>query len=349
MSGLATVAALLLALVVSWAGHSSSVPPIRRLRLSLIFVAASTLASGISLAVVAITRFADVPAPLLGPIVGIGGIAAAVVMPLTARPRLSWARRATFALLVSILIAVPVAVALFASDGLLQIAFRTLDLAGALPALHVAALAGGIALWAQRREPREPPGAVGRRTWRTVTLVALVGWTLWIGWLVGMELAIDDVTARIVVGAIVTPVLSAATWLVVQRLRHDETTREGAIAGLVTGLAAITSACGYVDVVGAAVIGVAAGALGSIAAHSLVTPSAPLARLLPIALTIGSGTGIVALGIFSTRIGLAYTGQPELLFGQVASLLAVAAYAGIISLVLWRLLLRLRVRPASAS
>lgn len=346
MSGLATVAALLLALTISWAGYSSSEPRTRRVRGSLILVSASALGSGISLAVVAIVGIVDVPAPLVGPIVGIGAIAAAVVMPPTARPGPTWTRRAIFAVLVSTLIATPVAVALFAPDGLLQIAFQTLDLAGALPALHVAALAGGIVLWTQRRQPREP---TGRRTWRSVTFVALVGWTLWIGWLVGMELAIDDVTPRIVVGAIVTPVLSASTWLLVQRLRHDETTREGAIAGLVAGLAAITSACGYVDLVGAAVIGVVSGALGSVVAHSLMTRAAPVARLLPIALAIGSGTGIVALGIFSTRIGLAYTGQPELLFGQVASLLAVAAYSGVISLVLWRLVLQLRVRPTSAS
>src|SRR3954469_6602746 len=49
-------------------------------------------------------------------------------------------------------------------------------------------------------------------------------------------------------------------WLVVERYMHGKATSLGAASGIVAGLVAITPSCGAVDVVGAIVIGVVAGA-----------------------------------------------------------------------------------------
>ncbi|MGH3413387.1 MAG: ammonium transporter [Marmoricola sp.] len=49
-------------------------------------------------------------------------------------------------------------------------------------------------------------------------------------------------------------------WLLVERLRHGRATSLGAASGIVAGLVAITPACGAVDVTGALVVGMVAGA-----------------------------------------------------------------------------------------
>lgn len=297
---------------------------------------------------------------LLCDTLGISAIALALAVPLSAATafaavlvtlplrRVGCSRQSTFVFsgLVGLLIVIPVTIAIFSDTGVLFRSFATLDLAGGLPILQTAGVAASVVLVSERRAlPHRLPQ---RASWQMIVAV-LVTWALWLGWLVGMELAFDDVTPRILVNALVAPTVSAAAWLLVQRLRHDATTLEAGVAGLVAGLAAITAACGYVDVVGAAVIGAVAGALGSVIAHSLVHRAAATAWLIPVALSIGSGTGIVALGIFSTRVGLAYTGQPELLFSQVASGTVVAVYTMAVSSVLWRIVRYLTAHTAPST
>lgn len=300
---------------------------------------------------IVLLQIADVPVPLLGPIVALGGLTSSFISPSLRCVELSPAWTAVLTASVSLCATTPIAVALFAPDGFLQLSFGTLDLAGALPALQTAAVASfvGLAVFRRGRQHRGAQARERPRSWRTLASVVLIGWALWIAWLVGMELAIDEVTPRILFGGIVAPLLSVGAWLLVQRLCHDQTTREGAVAGLVTGLAAITAACGYVDAVGAAVIGIVSGSLASLVAHSLLHRAASIAWLFPVALSIGSGTGVVALGIFSARVGLAYTGQPELLFNQVASLAVVAGYAAAVSTALWILWRWLSLRRVAAT
>ena len=261
----------------------------------------------------------------------------------------------TFAAAASILIVAPVHWAIFSVAGPLQATFRTLDLAGAVAALFAPSVAAltvlSIEHFARSRMPGVLAGVVPARRSRprstfVFALVAPVSWVVWIGWMLGMELALNDVSGRIAVNGIVAPLASVAAWLLVERIRHAATTRTAAVMGMIAGLAAITPACGYVDTVGAVTIGVLAGAVGSLVAHALASQHAGAAWLIPTSLCLGASVGVVSIGIFSTRVGIAYTGQPELLFSQVLSLATTAGYTIVVAAVLWLMVRRLSRKPA---
>ena len=260
-----------------------------------------------------------------------------------------------FASAASVLIVAPVHWSVFSVAGPLQATFRTLDLAGAVAALFAPSVAALTVLSIEHFARSRTPGVLAgvaplhRSRPRSTFLFALfasASWVVWIGWMLGMELALNDVSARILVNGIVAPIASVAAWLLVQRMRHAATTRTAAITGMIAGLAAITPACGYVDTVGAVTIGVMAGAVGSLVAHALASHHAGAAWVIPMSLCLGASVGVVSIGIFSTRVGIAYTGQPELLFSQVLSLATTAGYTIVVAAVLWLLVRRLSRKSA---
>ena len=61
--------------------------------------------------------------------------------------------------------------------------------------------------------------------------------------------------------SIVATAAAMLGWLVVERIRDGHATTLGAASGLVAGLVAITPACGFVNGLGAILLGVVAGAI----------------------------------------------------------------------------------------
>lgn len=227
----------------------------------------------------------------------------------------------------------PVAVALFSlGSGVLGATLGTLDLAGALPVLVAAGSAGIAVLLVERRRPVLTGSAAGGRA---LFAVFASTWVLWIVWLVGLELALDEITARIVLNAVLTPVVSAIAWLIVQRVRHAETSIVATVGGLFCGLVAITAGCAYLDPVGAVLTGLIAGASCSLIGYGRVARSGQPAWLLVTVLVVGGAIGVILLGAFATRAGLMFTGQPEVLISQVMSAAGVAAYSFAVSIALW--------------
>lgn len=228
----------------------------------------------------------------------------------------------------------PVAIALFSStEGFLGATLATLDLAGALPVL-VASGAGGAAILLLER--RNSP-TLGRGPSRAMAVLGtfVAVWPLWLLWLVGLELALDEVTGRIILNGVIAPVASAIAWLVVQRVRHARTTPAAAVGGLLCGLIAITPGCGHLDAVGALLTGAIAGALCSLVGYAVAARTGQAVWLLVTMLVLAAGTGIVLLGAFATRAGLMFTGQPEVLFSQFASALIVIVFALVASILVW--------------
>ncbi|MBN8913169.1 MAG: ammonium transporter [Rhizobiales bacterium] len=96
-------------------------------------------------------------------------------------------------------------------------------------------------------------------------VLTLIGASLlWVGWFgfnAGSAAASNDTAGM---AALVTQICTAAavlSWLVVEFMVHRKATVLGASSGAVAGLVAITPAAGFVDPVGALIIGLAAGAI----------------------------------------------------------------------------------------
>jgi len=112
--------------------------------------------------------------------------------------------------------------------------------------------------------------------------------------------------------------VAAGAASLVERLRFGRTTAWGIVTGLLAGMAAAVPACAFVTAPLAAVIGVVAGAASGLLPGRVRTRPAMV-------LAVGAAISTVLVGAFGTNIGYIYTGQPELVLGQLSiTLLAVA-------------------------
>ncbi|WP_338700968.1 ammonium transporter [Streptomyces sp. Q6] len=97
-------------------------------------------------------------------------------------------------------------------------------------------------------------------------LVLLGTALLWFGWFgfnAGSELGVDGTTATMALNTQVATGAAMLGWLIYERIRHGAFTTLGACSGAVAGLVAITPSGGNVNVFGAMLIGVVAGAVCS--------------------------------------------------------------------------------------
>ncbi|GAA1014669.1 ammonium transporter [Acrocarpospora pleiomorpha] len=97
-----------------------------------------------------------------------------------------------------------------------------------------------------------------------LTLVLLGAGILWFGWFgfnAGSELAVDGTTGLAFMNTQIATAVAAGTWIIVEKVRDGHSTTLGIASGAVSGLVAITPACGFVDPWAAAVIGILAGGI----------------------------------------------------------------------------------------
>ena len=195
-----------------------------------------------------------------------------------------------------------------------------IDMGGALPTL----VAGGAVTIGTALVRRSPDAELTSRLGRSPTVVpSVLVWFAGIGWVVGLELAADDMVPIIVTSAVVIPAVAAAAASVIERLRFRRTTAAGVVTGILAGVAAAIPACAFVTPSLAATIGLVVGAVGALLPGRLrAWPAATLA--------VGAAISAVLLGAFGTNIGYIYTGQPELIIGQVFITLASITGGGIV-------------------
>jgi Amt family ammonium transporter len=139
------------------------------------------------------------------------------------------------------------------------------DLAGGT-AVHINAGAAALALilvLGKRKgfgkEPMRP---------HNLPFVMLGTGLLWFGWFgfnVGSTLGATAYSGVVLINTQVATAAAILGWLVVEKLRDGHMTTLGAASGAVAGLVAITPACGFVNGIGAIVIGVVAGAVCALA------------------------------------------------------------------------------------
>ena len=165
---------------------------------------------------------------------------------------------------------------------------------------------------------------------------------LWFGWMGfngGSALAANGLAASAILVSNVAAAVAMITWILIDTYRIGKPTVLGAITGAVAGLVAITPAAGFVDVPAAIFIGFVTAFVSYFAIYVLKSKLGYDDALDVFGVHGLSGVwGAIATGIFASpaineAAGLVF-GNPSQVTVQIISILATAAYAGLITLIL---------------
>jgi Amt family ammonium transporter len=249
--------------------------------------------------------------------------------------RLKFGGFVVFALVWSILVYAPVAHWVFSPTGWL--AKRGVeDFAGgtvvhinaAMAALALAAVSGRRAGWPQRKiEPHNIP------------FILLGGGILWFGWFgfnAGSALGANNLSAHAFVNTNTAAAMAMLAWIAAEKLRGGKSTTVGAVCGAVAGLVAITPACGFVNLLGATVIGLIAGVVCYLAVSVKFKIKVDDSLDVLAVHFVGSSLGMLFVGLFGTAAigganGLFYGGGAALFGRELLAVVVVALYSLVVS------------------
>lgn len=142
---------------------------------------------------------------------------------------------------------------------------KAVDFAGGT-AVHINAGTAGLVLAIILGKRRGWPGSPMRP--HNLPFVMLGAGLLWFGWYgfnAGSAVGSGGLAGATFVTTTVATAAAMLAWLVTEKIRDGHATSLGAASGIVAGLVAITPSCSSVNVVGALVIGVVAGAVCALA------------------------------------------------------------------------------------
>ncbi len=237
----------------------------------------------------------------------------------------------------SILVYAPVAHWVFSPNGWL---FKkgALDFAGGTVVHINAGIAGiAVALVVGRRKGW-PKRAMPPHNLPLVLLGAGLLWFGWFGFNAGSALTASPLAVNAFVATNTATAAALLGWILVEKLRDGKPTTLGAASGAVAGLVAITPACGYVNVVGATVIGLAAGIVCALAVRLKFALKIDDALDVGGVHFIGGVLGALLIGFFSTTAvnsagvnGLFHGGSASLLGHQALAVGVVAGYSFVMS------------------
>ncbi len=174
-------------------------------------------------------------------------------------------------------------------------------------------------------------------------LGAALLWFGWMGFNGGSGLAADGLAANAIIVSNVSAATGLIVWTIIDTMVVGKPTVLGAISGAVAGLVGITPAAGFVDVLGALVIGAVAPLISYLAIYYL-KPKLGYDDALDVWGIHGmSGVwGAIATGIFAVPAvgdvaGLLY-GNPNKVVIQIISVIAIIIYSFAISYILAKVL-----------
>ncbi|CAH0285560.1 Ammonia channel [Arthrobacter sp. Bi26] len=165
-----------------------------------------------------------------------------------------------------------------------------------------------------------------------VMLGAGLLWFGWFGFNAGSELAADATAALAWTNTLLATSAALLGWLLVERLRDGHATSLGAASGAVAGLVAVTPACGFIDPVGAILIGAIAGAVCALAVGLKFKIGLDDSLDVVAVHFVGGLWGTLALGFFAlpsakTGGGLFYGGGLAQFWPQILTALIVTAWS----------------------
>lgn len=166
-------------------------------------------------------------------------------------------------------------------------------------------------------------------------VLTLIGTSLlWVGWYgfnAGSAVAANTSTAMVALATQVATAGAALAWMLVEWIVHRKPTVLGICSGAIAGLVAITPACGFVDPVGALLIGIAAGVVCYIASTAVKRAIGYDDSLDVFGVHgVGGIVGAILTGVFAKE---AIGGTAGLLEGNAAQV-GIQIY-GVIATIVW--------------
>jgi Amt family ammonium transporter len=247
----------------------------------------------------------------------------------------------------TLLVYVPVSHWVWGPGGWISAHLRALDFAGGLP-VEITSGASGLALCLVlgprlgfKKDAMRP---------HNLPMVIMGAGLLWFGWFgfnAGSALRADGLAAAAFLNTLAAGCTGLLGWLVVEQRRDGHPTTLGAASGAVAGLVAITPSCGTVSLLGALVVGLAAGVLCSYAVSWKFRLNYDDSLDVVGVHLVGGIVGTVLIGVFAARgmtggtEGLLYGGGFGQLGRQLVAAAAVGAYAFAVTYGIGRALHRL--------
>jgi Amt family ammonium transporter len=233
----------------------------------------------------------------------------------------------------TLLVYVPVSHWVWGPDGWVSAGLGALDFAGGLP-VEITSGASGLALCLVlgprlgfKKDAMRP---------HNLPMVVMGAGLLWFGWFgfnAGSAMRADGLAAAAFLNTLAAGCTGLLGWLFVEQRRDGHPTTLGAASGAVAGLVAITPSCGTVSLLGALVVGLAAGALCSYAVSWKFKLNYDDSLDVVGVHFVGGVVGTVLIGVFAARgmtggaEGLLYGGGFGQLGKQLVAVAAVGAYA----------------------
>ena len=255
--------------------------------------------------------------------------------------RVRYAGMLIFSLLWVLLVYCPIAHWVWGDGWLAKMGI--MDFAGGLVVhLNAGVAALVCALWLGPRrgfpETAMPP--------HNMTMTVIGACMLWVGWFgfnAGSALAADGSAGMAMLVTHIGAATGSLAWMVCEWLRYGKPSVLGIVTGMVAGLGTITPASGFVGPIGALVIGAAAGTV-CFACTSYMKQKLKVDDSLDVFPVHGVGgvIGTILTGIFvsATFGGMGLPDGKSMgdqLLVQVAGVIAVGAWSGVLTLVLLKL------------
>jgi Amt family ammonium transporter len=236
----------------------------------------------------------------------------------------------------------PVAHWVFAFDGVtaetggwIANKLKAIDFAGGT-AVHINAGTAGLVLAIILGKRLGWPGSPMRP--HNLPFVMLGAGLLWFGWYgfnAGSAVGSNGIAGATFITTTVATAAAMLAWLLTERIRDGKATSLGAASGIVAGLVAITPSCSSVNVVGALVIGIVAGAVCALAVGLKFKLGFDDSLDVVGVHLVGGLIGTLLVGLVAAPeapaavAGLFYGGGPDQLIKQAIGAGAVLAYSAI--------------------
>jgi ammonium transporter, Amt family len=179
-----------------------------------------------------------------------------------------------------------------------------------------------------RRDPMRP---------HNMPLVLLGAGMLWFGWFgfnAGSALSAGSLAATAMINTQIASAAAAMSWITFEKFRDGKATTLGVASGAIAGAVVITPACGYVNPIGALILGLIAGVASSYAVSRKYKFGYDDSLDVVGVHGISGIVGMIGIGLFATatvnatgKEGLFINGSPDLLIKQLIAIVAVAAFS----------------------
>ena len=176
--------------------------------------------------------------------------------------RMKYSTWLIFTAIWTIAVYAPIAHMVWGGDGALLFDAGALDFAGGTVVHMNGGLAGLVLAILIGKRKGLNKVAMKPMSIMLTSLGAALLWFGWFGFNAGSAFGANGISGLAFVTTAFAPAVAAITWLILEYIVYKKLTLLGAVSGIVAGLVAITPAAGFVDVMGAFIIG----AVGSIIA-----------------------------------------------------------------------------------